>query len=302
MRIPERPDSPGGSHHLSVRPTGDGPAEARFLFEEPRKRFGGAVGVSVATHVGMVLLVVLLIRLIPERKYEIVAPPQLSDRIIWLADPGPGGGGGGGGNRTPEPPKKAELPGKEAITVPVVKPAPVVAPKPEPTPDPPLEAPVTIPVQTMAAAETTAPGLIDAGAASVASRGTGTGSGAGTGSGSGIGAGEGSGLGEGSGGGTGGGVYQPGNGVSLPQLVREVRPIYTTAAMTARLQGRVMLECVVLPDGSVGRVKVVRSLDSNFGLDEEAIKAARQWRFRPGTRKGEPVAVVVNIELSFTLR
>jgi TonB family protein len=39
----------------------------------------------------------------------------------------------------------------------------------------------------------------------------------------------------------------------------------------------------VLPDGSVGRVAVVKSLDGSFGLDAEAVKAARQWRFTPGT-------------------
>jgi TonB family protein len=59
---------------------------------------------------------------------------------------------------------------------------------------------------------------------------------------------------------------------------------------------------VVLPDGTVGSVEVVRSLDATFGLDQEAIKAAKQWRFRPGTRLGEPVAVLVTIELTFTLR
>ena len=49
-------------------------------------------------------------------------------------------------------------------------------------------------------------------------------------------------------------------------------------------------------------MKVVRSLDSTFGLDLEAMKAARDWRFRPGMRQGEPVAVLVTIELTFTLR
>jgi TonB family protein len=57
-----------------------------------------------------------------------------------------------------------------------------------------------------------------------------------------------------------------------------------------------------MPDGTVGRVAVVRSLDSTFGLDQEAIKAAKQWRFRPGTRLGEPVSVLITIELAFTLR
>ena len=64
----------------------------------------------------------------------------------------------------------------------------------------------------------------------------------------------------------------------------------------------VLLQCVVKSDGSVGDVQVVRSLDSAFGLDQEAIKAARQWRFAPGMRLGEPVPVLVTIELTFTLR
>ena len=85
-------------------------------------------------------------------------------------------------------------------------------------------------------------------------------------------------------------------------LIRDVKPQYTADAMRAKIQGSVWLECIVLPDGSVGNVRVTRSLDPRFGLDEEAIKAARQWRFRPGLRMGEPVSVIVTIELSFNLR
>jgi len=85
-------------------------------------------------------------------------------------------------------------------------------------------------------------------------------------------------------------------------VLREVKPQYTSDAMRAKVQGTVLLECVVLPDGSVGNVDVVRSLDSTFGLDQEAVKAARQWRFVPGTRLGQPVPVLVTIELTFTLR
>ena len=59
---------------------------------------------------------------------------------------------------------------------------------------------------------------------------------------------------------------------------------------------------VVLPDGSVGDVKVTKSLDPIFGLDQEAIKAARMWRFSPGMRQGQPVPVIITIELTFTLR
>ena len=79
-------------------------------------------------------------------------------------------------------------------------------------------------------------------------------------------------------------------------------PQYTSDAMRARVQGTAMLSCVVRPDGSVSDVEVVRSLDRTFGLDEEAIKAAKRWRFRPGTLRGEAVPVRVVIEMSFTLR
>ena len=78
--------------------------------------------------------------------------------------------------------------------------------------------------------------------------------------------------------------------------------LYVLGGLEPPTSGTVLLECVVLPDGSVGKVEVVRSLDSAFGLDQEAIKAAKQWRFAPGTRFGEPVAVLVTIELTFTLR
>jgi TonB family protein len=128
------------------------------------------------------------------------------------------------------------------------------------------------------------------------------GTGGGGGSGTGVGGGKGSGIGPGEGGGTGGGVYRPGSGIVNPRIVREVKPQYTADAMLAKVQGTVLLECVVLPDGTMGRVEVVRSLDPTFGLDQEAIKAARQWRFVPGTRFGEAVAVLVTIELAFTLR
>jgi len=105
-----------------------------------------------------------------------------------------------------------------------------------------------------------------------------------------------------SGGGDAGGVRRPGSGVTIPTLVSQVKPAYTPNAMRMRAQGTVLLECVVTTDGSVGNVRVFRSLDPVFGLDEEAIKAARQWRFNPGTLGGEPVNVAVVIEMTFTLR
>ena len=87
-----------------------------------------------------------------------------------------------------------------------------------------------------------------------------------------------------------------------PRLMREVKPNYTADAMRAQVEGLVELEILVLEDGSVGNVRIVRSLDSRFGLDQEAINAVRRWRFDPGRRLGKAVATRVGVELSFNLR
>ena len=95
-------------------------------------------------------------------------------------------------------------------------------------------------------------------------------------------------------------VYAPGNGVSLPVVVTSVNPEYTADAKRARIEGIVLLESVVLQDGTVGEVTVVRSLDSTFGLDRQAVAAMKLWRFKPGMKDGKPVAVRVQIEMTFT--
>ena len=255
---------------------------------------------SLATHIGAVLLFIFVIARMPAPTPTTAPPERMPSDIVWLNSPGPGGGGGGGGNRNPDPPKKAELPGKEKITVPVATP-PTLTPEP-PKPEPKAETPqLNIPAVTTSAGIQEMAGTLT-GLPAVSSQGTGTGTGAGTGSGSGIGSGTGSGLGPGTGGGTGGGAYRPGNGVLMPTVISEVKPSYTADAMRQKIQGIVMVEAVVLPDGGVGQVQVVRSLDPTFGLDQEAVKAVRRWRFRPGTRFGQAVPVLVEIELTFTLR
>jgi periplasmic protein TonB len=97
-------------------------------------------------------------------------------------------------------------------------------------------------------------------------------------------------------------VFSPGNGVTLPTVVREVRPDYTEAAKAEHLEGKVLLGVVVRADGTVGDVTVDESLDKVYGLDDEAVKAATQWTFKPGTKDGMAVAVRVHIEMRFTLK
>ena len=88
--------------------------------------------------------------------------------------------------------------------------------------------------------------------------------------------------------------------MSPPTVLSRVEPQYSEEARKARYQGTVVLEAIVRRDGTVDIQRVVRSL--GFGLDENAIQALKQWRFRPGTRNGVPVDVSLNIEVNFNLR
>ena len=99
-------------------------------------------------------------------------------------------------------------------------------------------------------------------------------------------------------------VYRPGNGISSPVPITQPKPKYPRAAMDAKIEGVVLLECVVRADGTVGDISVLRSLDKEFGLDDAAVAAAKLWTFQPGIRQRDkkPVAVRVTIEMAFTLK
>jgi TonB family protein len=97
-------------------------------------------------------------------------------------------------------------------------------------------------------------------------------------------------------------VYEPGNGVVLPSVIREVRPNYTEEAKQARIEGTVLLGCVVGSNGIPRDIMVTRTLDAVLGLDQAAIEALEQWRFKPGTKDGKAVDVQVDVEMTFTLR
>jgi protein TonB len=72
--------------------------------------------------------------------------------------------------------------------------------------------------------------------------------------------------------------------------------------MKAKIQGAIVMEAVVQTDGRVGEVRVVRSLDKAHGLDDEAVKTVKRWRFEPGKKEGVGVPVLVEIEMTFSLR
>jgi len=227
-------------------------------------------------------------------------------RTVWLPQPGRGRGGGGGGNLMSEPPRRAELPGRDARTVPAKTSrktqvsrltASAAPPDREPAPQ------VDIPVETLALGTQILPGAMDGlPAAPTRSQGTGKDDGAGTGVGGGDGPNRGRGLGDGPDAGTGGDVYRPGGDVTMPIELRKGMAQYTTEAMRARAQGAITVECVVQTNGVCTNIRVIHAFNPTFGLEQEAVKAAAQWRFRPGLRRGQPVAVLVTMEIAFALR
>ncbi len=256
---------------------------------------------SVAVHV--LIVTVALVpwawtnRPVPKVNETAVLVYMPSDLVLNLPMKDDESGGGGGGGKMQVTPPSIGNPPKAADKQ-------FVPPDPEPpkNPDPILIVEPTIVAPQLA--ELPRINLLNigdpAGVVGPPSSGPGVGGGIGTGQGRGVGEGDGPGLGPGSGGGFGGGVFKVGGGVTPPTVVQRIEPQYSEEARKARYQGTVVLEAIVRKDGTCDILRIVRSL--GFGLDENAIQALKQWRFRPGMRNGVPVDVALNIEVNFNLR
>jgi TonB family protein len=94
-------------------------------------------------------------------------------------------------------------------------------------------------------------------------------------------------------------IAKVGNGVSPPVMVNKREPEYSVDALSAKLQGAVVLSITIGIDGMAHDLKLVKSL--GFGLDEKAAEAVSQWQFKPGTRGGAPVPVEATVEVNFRL-
>jgi protein TonB len=94
-------------------------------------------------------------------------------------------------------------------------------------------------------------------------------------------------------------VYKAGEGVTAPVPIEQPKPSYTADALTARIEGIVTLECVVGIDGRVSEGRVVKPLFPS--LDDAALRTLQDWKFKPGTKDGQPVPVRINVEMSFSL-
>ena len=253
-------------------------ANSTFDHADDRK-MGRAMSTSVVLHAAAVGIVLLIMALRPPVEEAPVTPPEKYD-LVFVQAAGPGGGGGGG-NPTPKPPSKIQM--KAVVPKPVVvDPVPVPAAPPPPALVAPVQMTATVPM----------PGTFT---------GLGAAPAPGPGTGGGVGSGRGAGIGPGTGGGFGGGAMRPGSGVTNPTIIKQVDPKYTPDAMRAKVQGVVELEAVVGVNGVITDVRISKSLDRAFGLDEEAIKTAKQWVFRAGTFQGQKVPVVVLIQMEFRL-
>jgi TonB family protein len=204
------------------------------------------------------------------------------------------GGGGGGGDRSLLPASKGRLP-KPALRQFTPPMAVVNNPNPKLTMEPTIIAPPDVHLPQVNMSQYGDP-LAKLGPPS---NGPGSGGGIGSGSGGGVGPGKGGGFGPGEGGGVGGGVFRVGGGVTAPTLVFKKEPEYSEEARKAKYQGTVTLYVEVTPDGKAANIRVLHSL--GLGLDEKAIEAVKQWKFRPGMKDGKPVTVQASIEVNFRL-
>ena len=95
------------------------------------------------------------------------------------------------------------------------------------------------------------------------------------------------------------GPLRVGGDVKAPVTISRGEPNYTDTARKARVAGVVIVEAIIDKQGNVDNARIIKGLP--MGLSEEAVKAVKRWKFRPGTLNGEPVATIFNLTVNFKL-
>jgi protein TonB len=244
--------------------------------------------VATASAVVIYGLLILLIAFLIAKKVQFAAPAKTT-LVTDLTVPPPAppkaqAMGGGGGQRGPTPVTKGTPP-KFADTQ-------IVPPNKPPLVEPKIKILPTIEVQQDVKMASSIPQIGVANSPLV-------GMSMGNGSGTGLGSGNGSGLGPGSGGNTGGGPRRIGGGVSQPVLIYSVEPEFSEEARKAKVAGNVLVNLWVDTNGNPSHVHVIRGV--GMGLDEKAVEAVRQYRFKPAMENGKPVLVELNVEVNFQI-
>ena len=206
------------------------------------------------------------------------------------------GGGGGGGDRSIIDANKGHLPKieKNPITPPQV---PVVD-----NPKIPMQSAIDVQKNLTLPDNPLLPviGVTKSPNVNLASNGQGSSGGMGTGSGGGLGSGTGNGYGPGFGGNAGGGLYHVGGGISAPVALNNVEAEFSDEARRAKYQGVCLISLIVDAQGNPQNPRVIRAL--GMGLDEKALEAVRQYKFRPAMKDGKtPVPVMITVEVNFRL-
>lgn len=262
-----------------------------------RDKKSNAMSLAIHTTVVVLLFTVASSKAVQQKAKEVMTliQPDIAPYIPKMAEQkNQMQGGGGGGDRSPLPASKGRLPkpSMKQFTPPM---AVIVNQNPKLVMDPTIIAPPDTPLPNVNMPNWGDP-LAKMGPPS---NGPGSGGGIGSGSGGGVGSGKGGGFGPGEGGGMGGGVFRVGGGVSAPVVLYKVDPEYSEEARKAKYSGTVVLQLIVDSSGKARDIRVVRSL--GLGLDEKAIDAVNKWKFRPGYKGGQPVAVQATIEVNFRL-
>ena len=221
--------------------------------------------------------------------FKLFAPPP-PPKILPVA--AKMGGGGGGGAHEPVPPIRGKAPE-------IVSKVQLNAPQLARLDHPKLAAEPTEQVKIPDNPKLVNFGISNSPQIALASQGNGSGSGFGSGLGGGLGSGHGVGAGPGSGGGYGGGLMNVGGGVSAPAVIHSVEPEFSEQARASSLQGTVVLQLIVDAEGNPQNIRVTRHL--GMGLDEKAMEAVRQYKFKPAMYQGHPVAVQIVVDIDFHL-
>lgn len=255
--------------------------------------------IAFTMHV-LIVVAILWVSLMPHPQVvipqHIITPITFQPYIPPVTAPAPkvmGGGGGGGAHQVVEP-TKGHLPPVEKLRVMAPQLIRIDHPKLAAQPSIVMPQRINMPDNNMPNV-----GMPQSPQVAMASQGDGGGSGFGAGMGGGIGSGMGGGVGPGSGGGYGGGVMSVGAGVSAPELLHSVEPEFTDQARAARYQGVVAIQLIVDSYGNPEDIQIVKHL--GMGLDQKAIEAVRQYKFKPAMYQGHPVPVRLVVDVNFHL-
>jgi protein TonB len=263
-------------------PTGEGPSKSSGV-------------VSLMVH-GLAIVALLSLGgkvapLVPHADRTPIYIPSLKD-MMPLIQSNHGGGGGGDGSPIPASIGRAPRFQLEQIVPPsaVIR---TIDPKLEVEPS--LEGPPDLKLPSPDLSVWGDPN----GKPGSPSNGPGRGNGIGTGEGTGIGPGKGPGYGPGENGGFGNATFHPVGGATAPIPIFRVEPEFTDAARKAKYQGTVEVTIIVDADGTVRDPHVVKAV--GLGLDERALEAVKQWKFKPGMKDGHAVPVYAKIDVTFRL-